>query len=111
MDDAQWPGKRRKFSNIKNIPASESLVDCTKRLEPLWRDKIVSELEVGHNVLVVGHGSTLRGIIQFIEGLSNSEAYKVQVPPGSPIVYEFDRDMQVIPSKNTVSVKEGIMGK
>jgi 2,3-bisphosphoglycerate-dependent phosphoglycerate mutase len=111
VEDAQWPGKRRKFSKIKDIPASESLVDCTKRLQPLWQDKIVSELEVGHNVLVVGHGSTLRGIIKFIEGLSDLEAYNVQVPPGSPIVYEFDRDMQVIPSKDTFSVKEVIMGK
>jgi 2,3-bisphosphoglycerate-dependent phosphoglycerate mutase len=54
LDDTLRPGKRREFSKIK--AASESLVDCTKRLEPLWREKIVGELEVGHNVLVVGHG-------------------------------------------------------
>jgi bisphosphoglycerate-dependent phosphoglycerate mutase len=34
---------------------------------------------VRHNVQIVGHGSTLRGVIKF--QLSDLEAYKVQVPP------------------------------
>jgi 2,3-bisphosphoglycerate-dependent phosphoglycerate mutase len=109
-NDKNWPGKRHKFAGIKSIPASESLVDCTKRLQPLWQNKIVCELEAGHNVLVVGHGSTLRGIIQYIQGLSDEEAFKVQVPPGSPIVYDFDRNMQPIPSKDAFSVQEGLLG-
>jgi len=110
-DDKEWPGKRRKFANIENLPASESLVDCAKRLEPLWQDKILSELEVGHNVLVVGHGSTLRSIIKFIQGISDEEACKLKVPPGSPLVYEFDRSFRVIPSTDELSLQEGISGK
>jgi 2,3-bisphosphoglycerate-dependent phosphoglycerate mutase len=113
-DDPRWPGRDRKFADLapEQIPATESLVECMARVKPLWEDKIKSELENGHNVLVVGHGSTLRGLVKHIQGgMSDEEAQKVKVPPGSPIVYEFNRNMGIKPTKDELSISEGLYGK
>lgn len=111
-EDPRWPGNDRRYADLENIPASETLSECMERTKPLWEDKIRSELENGHNVIVVGHGSTLRGLVKHIEGgaRSDTEALDIQVPPGSPLVYEFDKKMRIIPTKDEMSLKEGMLG-
>jgi 2,3-bisphosphoglycerate-dependent phosphoglycerate mutase len=62
--DRFWPGKDRKYADLKNsqIPRTESLLNCMERVEPLWRNKILYELGNGKNVMVVAHANTLRGL-------------------------------------------------
>jgi broad specificity phosphatase PhoE len=75
ITDPRWPGRLRAYADVapENIPRSESLSDVTRRVKPLWENKIRKELQVGHNVLVVGHGSTLLGLIKHIQGTKSEK--------------------------------------
>ena len=68
--DVHWPGRERKYFDLEmnQIPLTESLQDCMGRTEPVWRNKIMMELQSGRNVMVVAHANTLRGLIKIIDG-------------------------------------------
>ena len=59
-DHPYWHQKERKYSDL-DIPLTESLEDTMERTLPLWKTRILPELENGKNVLIVAHGNSLRG--------------------------------------------------
>jgi len=46
-------------------------------------------MEENKNVLVSAHGNSLRSIVMFIEHLSEEEVLKLEIPTGSPLLFEF----------------------
>ena len=40
-------------------------------------------------MLCVAHGTSLRGIVKYIEKLSGDEITKIDLPNGIPIVYKY----------------------
>lgn len=70
-EDPRWPGRDRRYSDMvgRSIPVGESLQDCIDRIRPAWEDKILTELEAGHNVMVVSHRNALRGLMRLIDGM------------------------------------------
>jgi 2,3-bisphosphoglycerate-dependent phosphoglycerate mutase len=74
-NDQYWPGRDRKYADLSadEIPLTESLLDCMKRTEPLWERKIMYELKMGRNVLVVAHANTLRGLVKTIDEIGDEE--------------------------------------
>ena len=70
-------------------PEGESLEMCAKRTLPYLHEVIVPDLEAGSNILVAAHGNSLRSIVMAIEKLSPEEILSVEIPTGSPILYEF----------------------
>jgi hypothetical protein len=69
-----------------------------KRTIPLWEYKIKRDIAQGNNVLVVGHGNTLRGLVKVIDNVSDVEIQEVNLPRGIPVVYTFDKKMQPQPA-------------
>ena len=59
-DHPYWHQKERKYSDL-DIPLTASLEDTMERTLPLWKTRILPELENGKNVLIVAHGNSLRG--------------------------------------------------
>ena len=70
-------------------PEGESLEMCAKRTLPYLHEVIVPDLETGSNILVAAHGNSLRSIVMAIENLTPEEILSVEIPTGSPILYEF----------------------
>ncbi len=70
-------------------PGGESLADTFRRVSPYFSLRIQSRLRAGQNVLLAGHGNTLRAIIKRIEGLSDEEISFVDLPQAAPLVYEY----------------------
>ena len=70
-------------------PEGESLEMCAKRTLPYLHEVIVPDLEAGSNILVAAHGNSLRSIVMAIENLTPEEILSVEIPTGSPILYEF----------------------
>lgn len=66
----RWPGRDRRYSDFEpdSLPRTESLSQCMTRVDSLWEKRIKPELAVGHDVLVIGHGASLRGLIKHIQG-------------------------------------------
>ena len=79
---------------ISQIPKTESLEDVQNRLLPFWQGQIAYELQQGKNVLVVSHGNTIRSQVKYLEGISDQDIEKVEIPTGVPLVYELDDHLQ-----------------
>ena len=79
------------FSGIQDqIPRTESLKDLIERTIPYWKSEIVPAIKSGQNVLIVAHGTSLRGLVKEIEEMSDEEVNKLNLPTAIPFVYELD---------------------
>ena len=82
--------------SVEELPASESLADCQRRMLPYWNEVLAPELRAGRRMLVVSHGNTLRGLVMHIEKLSAEEMEYVEIPSGVPLVYSLSDAMKVV---------------
>ena len=80
----------------RDLPASESLRDCQRRMLPYWNEVLVPLLRAGRHLLVVSHGNTLRGLVMYLDGLSAEAMERVEIPSGVPLVYRFAPDLSVL---------------
>ena len=80
---------RRSYDN--SPPGGESLKDTGERVLPFFESKIHPLIHKGKNVLIAAHGNSLRSLIKELDGLSEMEIVKLEIPTGAPIVYTFDR--------------------
>ena len=102
-DHPHWHLNDRKYEKVRDeLPLSESIADCFERVVPLYTDEIVPELMAGRTVMVVGHLHSIRGIMKYIDNLSNEEVEKVIVPNGSPVVYKFNNNMTPIKQPDAI---------
>lgn len=79
---AQW---RRGIHVRPPLDASgraESLADVRDRLRPYVTDVLEPELAHRQRVLVVSHGNTLRMLRQLVEGLSDEQVARSDIPTG-----------------------------
>lgn len=72
-------------------PRGESLKDVYKRTHPLLTRSLLPRLKHGEDILLAGHGNTLRAIIKRIEGISDEDIAFVDLPEAKPIVYEYKK--------------------
>lgn len=77
------------------IPTGESLHMTSKRVRPLWEDQLAPELLAKKTVLVCGHGNSLRALVQFLENIPTDQVDKIDIPNATPLVYRFDRNLQI----------------
>ena len=47
-------------------------------------------------MLLVAHGNTLRGLIKYVERISDKDIADLNIPTATPMVYEFEDDMKPI---------------
>ncbi len=80
-------------------PAGESLKDTAARTLPYFRENILKDLKEGKNVIVAAHGNSLRSIVMELDKLTKEQVLELNIPTGVPIVYEFDKDLNVVLKK------------
>ncbi|MGE4546152.1 MAG: 2,3-bisphosphoglycerate-dependent phosphoglycerate mutase [Desulfurella sp.] len=71
-------------------PEGESLKDNLERTLPFFKKRIIPDLDNNKNVLIVAHGNSLRAITKYIENLDEQQIIKVEIPTGTPIVYNYE---------------------
>jgi 2,3-bisphosphoglycerate-dependent phosphoglycerate mutase len=76
-------------------PRAESLEMTLQRLVPYWLDHIGPALIDDQPQLIVAHGSSLRALIKYLEGISDRGIDGVEVPNGQPIVYTLDHQLKI----------------
>ncbi len=47
-------------------------------------------------MLIAAHGNSLRAIVKMLDGLTEEEIAKVNIPTAMPLVYELDDDFKPI---------------
>ena len=93
-------GHERRYDRLGvKEPLSESLQMTQERLLPYWQDQIAPRLLDGKNQLIVAHGSSLRALIKYLDGIADDQIDHVEVPNGEPILYRFDDHLNVIEKK------------
>lgn len=99
-NDPNHPMHDRRYADlqVEEIPDTESLLDCQARARPLWQYKIKLEIASGKNVMVVAHRDSIRGLIKVLEELDDTQ--NIQIPNGIPLVYKFDRNLQLVRAPN-----------
>jgi len=53
-------------------------------------------------VLVAAHGNSIRGLVKYLDGISDDEITSVEIPTGIPLVYNLDADLKTIPAENSI---------
>lgn len=96
--DDRYPGNDPKYQNlkIKELPLTENLDDTIKRVVQYYEEVIKKDILNNQKVIIVAHGNSLRGLIKYLENLSDEEIIEVEIPTGNPLVYQLDNDLKVI---------------
>lgn len=97
-DHEMYPGKDRRYENMQkqDIPLGECLKDTVERFVPYWENEIVPEIKSGKKVLIAAHGNSLRALVKHLDGMSEEDILKFNIPTGIPMVYEFDDDLKPV---------------
>lgn len=78
------------------IPDNESLETTIERAVPFFNEVIKKDMQAGKRVIIAAHGNSLRALVKYFDNLSDDEIIGVNIPTGTPLVYEFDDDFKVI---------------
>ena len=62
-------------------------------------DKIAPDLLDGKNVIVAAHGNSLRALTKHLENISDEDIMGLEIPTGSPIIYELDKKLEIVDKK------------
>lgn len=95
-DDPRHPSRDRRYASLTpaELPLTESLKDTVARFLPYWHDVIAPEIKAGRRVLIAAHGNSLRALVKYLDGMSESEIIELNIPTGIPLVYELDDDLK-----------------
>ena len=97
-DDPRFPSHDDKYKDLdyKDLPHTECLLDTVERVIPYWKSDIEPALKDNKKVIVVAHGNSLRGLIKYLDNLSDEEIVKLEIETGNPICYELDDNLKPI---------------
>lgn len=90
---------RRYSLNKSIIPHTENLKLTLARVMPIFEDKIAPQLISGKNIIVAAHGNSLRALTKHLENISDEEIINLEIPTGSPIIYELDKNLNILDKK------------
>lgn len=92
------------------LPYTECLKDCIARAWPYFEESILPDMKAGKRVLIAAHGNSLRSLVMKFEKMTPEQILKVNIPTGVPLVYTFDKDMNVL-EKRYIGDPETIAAK
>lgn len=97
-EDKRYPGNDPKYSDLKEneLPTTENLIDTIKRVMEYWNSDIKKDLEAGKRVIIAAHGNSLRGLIKYLDNMTDEEIIKLELQTGNPICYELDENLKPI---------------
>ena len=96
-DELSQVNDRRYLKDV--VPMAENLKITLERVMPIWQDQIEPDLRDGKNIIIAAHGNSLRALTKHLEGISDEDIMGLEIPTGSPIIYELDHDLKVIDKK------------
>jgi len=74
---------------LQSLPRGESVRDAAIRVREAWSDLILPRVLAGNRILVCCHGTTVRSLIQVIEGLQDEVMTSMEIPNAEPVAYDF----------------------
>jgi 2,3-bisphosphoglycerate-dependent phosphoglycerate mutase len=98
QDDPRYPRNDIRYRALteERLPKTECLKDTFVRVLASWNETIVPEVKAGKTVLIVAHGNSLRALVKYLNGISDSLIVDVEIPNGIPLVFELDKDLEYL---------------
>lgn len=96
--DKRYPGNDPKYNGLseEELPKTENLLDTIKRVVEYWNSDIKPELENGRKIIIAAHGNSLRGLIKYLDNISDENIIKLELQTGNPICYELEDNLKPI---------------
>jgi 2,3-bisphosphoglycerate-dependent phosphoglycerate mutase len=85
---------RRYASAADQVPLTECLKDTVDRVIPFWNETIAPAIQKGERVVVAAHGNSIRALVKYLDGVSDSDIVNLNIPNGIPLVYELDANLK-----------------
>ncbi len=97
-DDERAAGNQAMYRNVDpaDLPLTESLAITIKRAVPYFEEVIKKDMQDGKRVIIAAHGNSLRALVKYFDNISDEDIIGVNIPTGSPLVYEFDDNFKAI---------------
>ena len=98
QNDERHPKFDKKYKHLDSgiLPSSECLKDTVERFLPYWEETISPNVKNGKNILIVAHGNSLRALVKHLDNISDYEILSLNIPTGTPLVYELDGNLKSI---------------
>ena len=98
LTDSRYPGNDPKYNNLtkEELPRTENLVDTIKRVVEYFKEEIEPELKNNKKIIIVAHGNSLRGLIKYLDNISDEDIISLELETGNPICYELEDDLKPI---------------
>ncbi len=86
----------RRYDRLKpeEIPLTECLKDTVARVLPCWHERLAPAIRSGQRVVIAAHGNSIRALVKYLDGISDSDIVGLNIPNGIPLVYELDADLK-----------------
>jgi 2,3-bisphosphoglycerate-dependent phosphoglycerate mutase len=76
------------------IPLTECLKDTVDRVLPFWNEAMAPAIKARKRVLVSAHGNSIRALVKYLDGISDTDIVGLNIPNGIPLVYELDEGLK-----------------
>ncbi|MCE2879467.1 MAG: 2,3-diphosphoglycerate-dependent phosphoglycerate mutase [Comamonadaceae bacterium] len=86
----------RRYARLEagQVPLTECLKDTVARVIPFWSESMAPAIKAGKRVVVAAHGNSIRALIKYLDGISDSEIVGLNIPNGIPLVYTLDAQLK-----------------
>jgi len=94
--DPRWERSDVRYRNVPDaqFPRTECLKDTVVRVLPFWNESMAPAIKAGRRVLLAAHGNSIRALVKYLDGVSDSEIVGLNIPNGIPLVYELDDQLK-----------------
>ena len=96
--DPRWEAGDPRYARLQReqVPLTECLKDTVDRVLPFWHTELAPAIRSGKRLLISAHGNSMRALVKYLDGISDADIVGLNIPNGSPLVYELDEDLKPI---------------
>jgi len=94
--DERYLGKDLRYAAVEagKFPSAEALKQTVERVVPYFETEIMPKVQAGKKLIIAAHGNSLRGLVKYLNHISDEDIIQYNIPTGIPLVFEFDDAMK-----------------
>jgi 2,3-bisphosphoglycerate-dependent phosphoglycerate mutase len=108
-NNPHYPGNDVRYGQLlqRETPVTESLKTTLDRVVPFWEKVIKPDVTAGKGLLIAAHGNSLRALVKKLDNIPDSDITELNIPTGTPLVYELDSEFKPIKHKESIGPLSG----